>query len=167
MPVGTPSRLIVREIDLFERPVIFTAPFRFGAITVESAPQAFVRVEALVEGKGPSIGATAEMMIPKWFDKRPEKSPEATVDDLRRSLSLARGIYLADRNLDTAFGHHAKALEAQLEACPKENIPPLAAIYGPALVDKAILDALLRAHGIGVFAGFSTNVMGTRCPPDP
>jgi hypothetical protein len=161
-------RLIVRNIALFERPVTFTAPFRFGAVTVDGAPQAFVQVEVEVEGKPPIAGATAEMMIPKWFDKRPEKTPSDTVDGLRRSLILARGFYLSRQEFDTAFGHHANALEMQFEACAREDIPPLAGIYGPALLDKAILDGLLRALGIDVFTGFAQNVMGldARLTPD-
>ncbi len=161
-------RLAIRDIALFERPVEFTAPFRFGAVTVHAAPQVFVRVEAEIEGKGLSQGATAEMMIPKWFDKRPEKTPSDTVDDLRRSLSLARSIYLSNQGLDTPFGHHAHALESQLSACARQDIPPLAAIYGPALLDKAILDALLRGLGLSVFEGLTRNLIGldARLTPD-
>ena len=40
------------------------------------------------------------------------------------------------------------ASRAQVETCAKEDIPPLAAAYGPAEIDKAILDALLRCAGV-------------------
>jgi hypothetical protein len=150
----------VRDIALFERDVAFTAPFRFGAVTVENAPQAFVRVQIELKDKGLAPGATAEMMIPKWFDKRPEKTPDRTVDDLRRSLFLARGLYLRAGGFNTAFGHHAAILEAQMEASAREDIPPLAALYGPAQLDKAILDAVLRATGTDIFRGLGNNIMG-------
>ena len=75
-----PPRLAVRDISLFERPVSFARPFRFGAVTITSAVQAFVRAEIEVEGRGMSVGASAELMAPKWFDKRPQLSPEETVD---------------------------------------------------------------------------------------
>jgi len=65
-----PLRLAVRDIALFERAVRFARPFRFGAVVVEAAPQVFVRAEIEIEGKGRSVGASAEMMVPKWFDKR-------------------------------------------------------------------------------------------------
>ena len=61
-----------------------------------------------------------------------------------RSL-IARELYLAHAGFETAFGLHAACIGAQVEACAKEDIPPLAAAYGPAEIDKAILDALLRA----------------------
>ena len=142
-----PLRLTVRDISFFERQVRFVRPFRFGAVTINAAAQAFVRVEIEVEGKSASVGASAELMAPKWFDKRPHLSPEQTVAELRRSLAIARELYLSHKGLETAFGLHAACIGAQVEACAREDIPPLAAAFGPAEIDKAILDALLRAAG--------------------
>ena len=47
-------RLAVRDIAFFERPVTFVRPFRFGAVVINAAAQAFVRVEIEIEGKGTS-----------------------------------------------------------------------------------------------------------------
>jgi hypothetical protein len=161
-------RLAVRDIAFFERPVAFVRPFRFGAIVINAAPQMFVRVEIEVEGKGPSVGASAEMLVPKWFDKRAHLSPDETVDELRRSLLIARDLYLGHNGFDTAFGLHAACIGAQVEACAKEDIPPLAAAYGPAEIDKAILDALLRSAGVNFFDGMAGNIAGidARLSPD-
>ena len=79
-----PLRLAVRDIAFFERPVGFVRPFRFGAVVINAAAQAFVRVEIEVEGRGTSVGASAELLVPKWFDKRPHLSPDETVTELRR-----------------------------------------------------------------------------------
>ncbi|WP_454630482.1 hypothetical protein [Bradyrhizobium cenepequi] len=155
-----PLRLAVRDIALFERPVGFARPFRFGAVVVNATPQAFVRVEVEVEGKERATGASAEFLVPKWFDKRPQLAPEQTVDELRRSLSIARELYLAHSDFETAFGLHAACIGAQVEACAREDIPPLAAAYGPAELDKAILDALLRAAGVNFFNGMAQNIAG-------
>ncbi|MBP2306366.1 hypothetical protein GBZ48_03155 [Azospirillum melinis] len=153
-------RLQIRAIELYERPVRFVKPFRFGAVTVEAAPQSFVRALVAVEGQGEAWGATAEMMMPKWFDKRPDRSPAQTVDGLRRSLIEARDAYLSDGRLDTAFGHHA-AYSPALE-------PKLAAAFGPAQIDKAVLDGLLRVLGLNAFDGLGGNVAGldARLAPD-
>jgi hypothetical protein len=155
-----PPRLAVREISFFERPVSFARPYRFGAVVINATPQAFVRVEIEVEGKGRATGASAEFLVPKWFDKRPELSPAQSVDGLRRSLEIARGLYLAQTDFRTAFGLHALCIGAQVKACAEENIPPLAAGYGPAEIDKAILDALLRAAGTSFFDGMACNIAG-------
>ncbi|MBR1092003.1 hypothetical protein JQ621_31475 [Bradyrhizobium manausense] len=163
-----PPRLKLRDIAFFERPVHFARPFRFGAVTVNTAPQLFVRVEIEVEGKGIAVGASAEMMVPKWFDKRPELSPAQTVDELRRSLEIARGLYLARTGFQTAFDLHASCIGAQVATCARKNIPALAAAFGPAEIDKAILDALLRASETNFFDGMSRNIAGidARLSPD-
>src|SRR6478735_8262265 len=161
-------RLKLRDIAFFERPGHFARPFRFGAITINATPQLFVRVEIEVEGRGTAVGASAEMMVPKWFDKRPELSPAQTVDGLRRSLQIARGLYLARTGFQTAFDLHAACIGAQVAACAKESIPALAAAFGPAEIDKAILDALLRAADQSFFDGMAGNIVGldARLSPD-
>ncbi|MBR1198160.1 mandelate racemase/muconate lactonizing enzyme family protein [Bradyrhizobium sp. AUGA SZCCT0240] len=163
-----PPRIAVRDISFFERPIPFAKPFRFGSVVITSSVQVFVRAEIEIEGKGASIGASAEMMASKWFDKRAHLSPQQTIDGLRRALAIARELYLARSGLDTAFGHHAAIIAAQVEACANEDIPPLAAGFGPAEIDKAILDALLRGLGANFFDGMAANVAGidARLAPD-
>ena len=163
-----PLRLAVRDIAFFERPVRFLRPFRFGAVVINAASQAFVRAEIEIEGRGTFLGASAELLVPKWFDKRAHLSPEQTVDELRRSLEIARGLYLARPGFESAFGLHASRIAGQIEACAKEDIPPLAAAYGPAELDKAILDGLLRGIGVNFFDGMAGNIAGldARLSPD-
>ncbi|MDB5615982.1 hypothetical protein [Tardiphaga sp.] len=161
-------RIALREIALYERPVAFVRPFRFGAVTVHAAPQAFVRVELEVEGKGVFTGASAELMVPKWFDKRPHLDIDETVDELRQSLLIARDLYRAQSGFISAFGLHAACINDQIAACAKADIPPLAAAFGPAEIDKAVLDALLRGLGLNLFDGLAGNVVGltARLAPD-
>ena len=63
---------------------------------------------------------------------------------------------------------HAARIGAQVAACAREDIPALAAAYGPAEIDKAVLDALLRALGKNFFDGMAANVAGidARLTPD-
>jgi hypothetical protein len=161
-------RLRLRSIDWFERPVVFRIPFRFGAVTVTSASQLFLFAEIETEDGRRSLGATAELMVPKWFNKDPALTPDQTVAQLRRALVIARDAYLQRQALDTAFGHHAACHAAVLQACAREGIPGLAAAFGPAEIDKAILDALLRAYRVDVFGGLGANIAGldARLTPD-
>src|ERR1700730_4813640 len=163
-----PLRIAVRDVAFFERSVRFVRPFRFGAVVINDTPQMFVRVEIEVEGKESAVGASAELLVPKWFDKRPQLSPDETVEELRRSLVIARDLYLSGSSFETAFGLHARRIAAQVEACGREDIPPLAAAYGPAEIDKAVLDALLRALGVNFFDGMAQNIAGidARLSPD-
>lgn len=164
----TAPRLTVHDIALFERPVPFMRPFRFGAVTVAAAALAFVRADIEVEGHGWARGVAAEMLVPKWFDKRPERTPAQTIDDVRMSLAHAAGLYRASGARDTAFGHHARAYEAQRSWAGGQQLPMLAANYGPAVVDKAILDGLLKALKLDLAAGLKANAAGldTRFTPD-
>jgi hypothetical protein len=161
-------RLTVRDVSFAERRVPFVTPFRFGAVTVNEAAQLFVHVEVDVEGRGHSVGATAELMVPKWFNKGPALSADETVEQLRRAVALARDTYLAVAEPMTAFALHSECIDRVVTACAQEGIPPLAANFGPAEIDKAVLDALLRALNADVFVGLRDNVVGldARLTPD-
>jgi L-alanine-DL-glutamate epimerase-like enolase superfamily enzyme len=161
-------RLALRDISFFERPIDFVRPFRFGSVTITEATQIFVRAEIELEDGSTSVGGSAEMMAPKWFDKRPHLSAEESAAELRRALIIARDLYLRRDGFETAFGLHAARIGAQVAACTKEDIPALAAAYGPAEIDKAVLDALLRAVGKNFFEGMAANVSGVdaRLTPD-
>ncbi len=161
-------KLIVRDIALLERPVRFRLPFQFGAATIAAAPETFVQVEVEIEGKGRVRGASAELMVPKWFNKDAALSPEQTVGQLRCALKFARDLYIGHCAFDTAFGLHAACYAKLIEICGREGIPPLAAGFGAAEIDKAILDALLRGLDLDVFSGLTRNVVGldARLTPD-
>jgi len=161
------SCIAVKSIEFSERRMPFQHPFRFGAVTVNEAPQIFLRVTIELDGKH-SFGAAAELMVPKWFNKDSSLSAEETVDQLRQSAEIARRLYLARKTPDTAFGLHAACADAQITACGKLGIPALAANFGAAEIDKAILDALLRARRMSFFAGMRDNIAGldARLTPD-
>jgi hypothetical protein len=84
------------EAEIYERPVRFRFPFRFGAANVEATPQVFVRVR-IVHRRGRSgAGWSAEMMMPKWFDKKPALTPDDSIDQLRgRRPMTEKSGYLA------------------------------------------------------------------------
>jgi hypothetical protein len=147
------------DIEFRERPVKLRLPFRFGVVTLTHAPQAFAfaRVE-LADGRT-AQGAAAEMLAPKWFDKNLALSNEQNFDQLRQSLSLARGLYL-DRKPRTAFGHFATHYREQIAAGARHDLNPLVAGYGPALIDRAVIDALCRALGISFQDAIRRNVAG-------
>ena len=160
----THPRFSIVSIDLFEREMTFLHPFRFGDVTVRSAPQAFVRAVIDIDGIGRATGMTAEMMMPRWFDRRADRTPADTVDDLRRSLAAAKATYLDSPDADTAFGHRVRIEAAQSPS----DLTPLARSYGPSVIDKALLDALLKGAGVGVEAGLRDNLPGldARLTPD-
>ena len=153
-------RFAVVALDLFERGVRLRLPFRFGSATVREAPQAFVRATIRDAAGRETAGWTAEMMIPKWFDKRPGRTSAENLDDLRRALSLARAAYTAGAAPRTAYGHAATHYRALVGEGAREALNPLVVAYGAALADRAILDALCRARQASFGAAVRANLVG-------
>lgn len=148
----------VRAIELFERPVKLRLPFRFGVVTLRECPQAFVRVRIETAQGESAWGAAAEMMAPKWFDKDLSLSNEQNFEQLRDVLRIARSTYLSDASAATAFGHFARHYDAQLKQGASKGYNPLLACYGPALVDRAVLDALCRLRNVSFYDAMRANL---------
>ena len=150
----------IASIELFERPVKLRMPFRFGVVTLTACPQAFVRAVIEMPDGRRITGSSAELMAPKWFDKNLALSNEDNFDQLRDVLRIAREAYLSDRAPATAFSHFARHYDSHLLACAGKSYNPLLANYGPALIDRALLDALCRAHGTSFYAAMQRNLAG-------
>ena len=140
----------VRRLDFFERDVRLRMPFRFGVVTLTAAPQAFVRAEIALENGKASVGAAAELLVPKWFDKNPALSNEDNFRQLRSSLFNARDLYSSGKK-NTAYGHSRPTVGLV------EN-------FGPALIDRALLDALCRALGVSFYQAVRSNLPGLEIP---
>jgi hypothetical protein len=153
----------VREIAFFERDVVLRMPFRFGVVTLEQAPQAFVRAGIRLANGREARGAAAEMLVPKWFDKDPALGNEDNLAQLRASLALARDAYLAGGE-NTAFGHSIDNYGPQIAIGAARGLNSLVACYGPALIDRALLDALCRAVGVSFYQAVKTNLPGISAP---
>jgi len=145
-PRQAAPRFRVAAIDLLERDVKLRMPFRFGVVTLTESPQAFARARIRLEDGREAEGAAAELLAPKWFDKDPSLSNEDNYDQLRASLGRAREAYLAHESR-TAWAHSSPGRGLV------EN-------YGPALLDRALLDALCRALGLSFHRAVQANLVG-------
>ena len=152
--------LELREAAFFERDVRLRMPFRFGVVTLTTAPQAFVRARVRLADGREGEGWAAELLVPKWFDKSPHLSNEENFDQLRRSLALAAAAYRGQPGFRTPFGLHAAASAEVAQAAQAAGLPDLVAGFGPALLDRAMLDAVLRLTGTSVFAAARDNLFG-------
>lgn len=152
-------RLRVIEASFFERPVTLRLPFRFGVVTLREAPQVFVQVRIRLEDGREGEGVSAELLVPKWFDKSSDLTNDDNFDQLRRSLTIASAHYLA-ADCCTAFGLSASVDVLQRKSCSAEKLNGLVASFGVAEMDAAVLDALARLEGRPAAALVSRNRVG-------
>jgi hypothetical protein len=157
-------KLVVHEIETGVRPVHLRLPFRFGAVTLTACPQLFVRVTVDVEGHRAIAGHAAELMVPKWFDKRGEFTPADNVSHLVRSVQMAAEAYLYDTPATAfeLFARHAGALQQQGR---RQGFTELSSAYGQAVIDRAVVDALCRALEVSFFDAAMRNLVGIAASP--
>lgn len=133
-------RLTVRAAWLSERAVALRLPFQFGSTEVRRAAEAYCELEVEIAGRAVR-GRSAQLMVPRWFDKRPDLSNEETIDELRATSAAA-----AEAVIGLSGGVAAISAELRAAVPPRlpGDTPALAAGFGPALVEMALIDAVCR-----------------------
>ena len=152
-------RVQVVAVDLFESTYRMRLPFRFGAITVTGGQQAIVRLRLRLPDGREGNGYAVEALAAKWFDKDPRWSDADNVNQLRASLQQARVAYLAAGPMSPwrLFADQHAPLRAAGAAI---GLEPLVSAYGPALLDRAVLDALCRIEGLSFREAMRLNRAG-------
>jgi len=149
----------LESVDRFERDFKLRLPFRFGVITVTEGTQAVVRVTIALEDGRTSTGVAAENLGAKWFDKNPAFSDAQNLDQLRQALDVAIDLY-SQQGWQSPFNLYSNAYGDQIRRGARLGLVPLVASYGPALLDRAILDALGRAMEFSFADMVARNVAG-------
>jgi hypothetical protein len=151
----------LEEVERYERHVKMRLAFRFGVITVTDATQAVIKVGISLPDGRTSHGVAAEALAAKWFEKSPEFTDAQNLDQLRQSLDLAIELYRA-HGFDNAFDLFIGTYAEQQRRGAELGLNPLVASYGPALLDRAILDALGHATGKSFAVMIAGNLPGIR-----
>jgi len=157
--MNTSPAFDIVDIALFERDVTLRMPFRFGIVTLTAAPQAFARIRIRLADGREAEGASAELLAPKWFDKNPALSNEDNFNQLRTAIRLAADAYLTGGR-HTAWGHFAAHHLHHIARAGAAGLNTLTANFGPALLDRAVFDALLRAENLSFYEGMQRNIGG-------
>ena len=87
-------------------------------------------------------------------------SNDDNITQLRVSLVESAADRYAAAAATTAFGLYADGYRDQISDAGAHDLNPLVAGYGPALLDKAVLDALCRATGTSVADAIARNLPG-------
>lgn len=152
-------RLKVIEITRRERPYKLRMPFRFGVMTATHGRQAVIAVRIRLDDGREGTGYAAEALGAKWFDKNPALSDDDNHHQLRKAIELAGDAYLS-ADMSTAFALFAESYRGHQEDCAALELNPLVASYGPALLDRAVFDALCRIHAVSFYQATRSNLAG-------
>lgn len=158
-------RLRVREVSLRVRPAQMRIPFHFGDMQLTACPQVFARVHIETEQGVRASGVSAELMVPRWFDKRKTRSAADNVSDLQASLEAAASAYLSHGRLDTPFALFESSYGALISLHTQAGRTGLSGAYGQAVLDRAVIDAACRATRTSFFQLAGRNGLGLRDSP--
>ncbi len=156
---STAPLLTVLAVEAYERAYKNRMTFKFGNVVSTGGRQAVIRLRIRLSDGREGWGYSSESLGGKWFDKRPELSDAQALDQLRRSLAMATATYLASKPR-TPFGFFADHYRDHVAACGKAGLLPLVSSYGPALLDRGILDSVCRLQGVSFYAAMQANLPG-------
>ncbi len=119
-------------------------PFRFGIVTLTEAPVLVARVRTRVEGVVVD-GFSADLCVPKWFEKDPANSIRDDVETLFASARRAArtGLGAAGTPFGVWRGIHQRCVEGELASGVR-----LVDGFGVALLERAMIDATCRARDL-------------------
>lgn len=154
----------VLAVDYGVRPMTLRLPFKFGSVTLTRCPQVFVRATVDCGAHGTTQGWAAELMVPRWFDKRPDMSQQDNVRHLQLALEAAAEAYTRGAPVAAfrLFTQHYEALMAHGES---NGLTALSTSFGQAVLDRAVLDALCRSLQLPMHAVFQRNLVGIEHTP--
>jgi L-alanine-DL-glutamate epimerase-like enolase superfamily enzyme len=124
-------------------------PFRFGMNTMTWAPTLTARVEIEGEG-GKAIGHSADLLVPKWFEKDPSKSLQQDVEGLMQSAQDAAHSAKTPE-FESVFGLWWRTYRERVHGQPVDASDRLLRGFGVALVERAVMDAACRLAGVSFF----------------
>ncbi|MBI1903472.1 MAG: hypothetical protein HYS13_20405 [Planctomycetia bacterium] len=155
-------RFTLQETRLGLRNSTTRIPFRYGNTCLTRCPQAVVQATIEVEGRR-HRGWSGDCLPPGWFDKRPGLSFRDQIDDMLAVIALAQKTFAEEAASPVSlFEAWLIAHERVQETGTSFSYQPLLLSFGTSLVERAIMDALCRAAGLGLSAAARANIFGVR-----
>lgn len=135
-------------------------PFKYGTAVLTRCPQAVCAVTIDYDG-APGRGYSGDCLPPSWFDKSPGKDFAQQIADMLRVIGLARSVYGDVFRVATPFFPAWLACQERIRRqCVEWDLPPLLASFGSSLLERAILDAACRRHGVSFAQALRGNQFG-------
>lgn len=135
-------------------------PFRFGVVTMTGAPLLTVRARIRTADGDEAVGHAADLLVPKWFEKDPEKTLEEDCLGLVRSAREAAAAFLAAAEPQPLFRSWWGVYRDRVAGRPEDASDRLVRGFGVALCERALIDAHCRAAGASFHAAWRDDLFG-------
>lgn len=136
-------KLAVVDVALARSEARTRMPFRFGAVTVRDAHFVTCRVRVRTADGQEGEGWSGDLMVPRWFRKDTDATPEQDTEELHAAVVEAARCYVAAER-DTAFGLWRAVFRERVDSQPEDQPDLLVRGFGVALVERATIDAVCR-----------------------
>ena len=134
-------------------------PFRYGIVTMTTAPHLFLRAEVEVDGRR-QVGIAADHLPPKWFTKNPDTPYRDDVAEMLEVIGTACDIARATPRAETVFDFWWQVYQSMSAWGGGWAKPPLLTHFGTSLVERAVIDAFCRAEGTTFAKAVNRNWLG-------
>lgn len=136
-------QLSVTEVALARSPARTRMPFRFGAVTVREAEFLTCRVRVRRDDGSEAEGWSGDLLVPRWFRKDTDATPQQDADELYRAAALAAEAFAA-QSAGTVFALWREVLRQRVDSQDQDAPDLLVRGFGVAIVERALLDATCR-----------------------
>ncbi|MFE4468880.1 hypothetical protein ACFRFH_08685 [Leifsonia sp. NPDC056824] len=148
----------VRRVEVFVTTLRNRMPFRYGIAEMTVLPHAFVRIEAVIDGRSVE-GIAADNLPPKWFTKDPASSIEADLREFKTVLEAAVSA-AEDAPAGTAFDTWYHVHHELTRWGAERALAPLLTSFAASLVERALIDAACRAASVPFHSAIRSGVLG-------
>lgn len=148
----------VHQVRQYVRNVQTRMPFRYGAATLTHVP--ILHLRTLVEADGQRAeGWSADCLPPGWFDKRYGRVFRDDIASLRWAVDSAAAVYLYG-GAKTPFAHWRAAYDEVRYLGQARNETGLTCGFGPALLERSVIDAVGKLAGTPLHETVRRNLLG-------
>ncbi len=134
-------------------------PFRFGIHTLTAAPYATATIEIEAADGRRARGAASDLLVPKWFEKNPNLSPEQDSANLVASAEAAFAIGLGLGSAEVFELWH-QLYQDRVASQPRAQADLLVRGFGVALLERALMDATCRLFDSTFHQALRGNLFG-------
>ena len=155
--------LRILEHRFVQRSIQTRLPFKFGVQILRSVPLAELEIMIETANGRRQIGSAGDLLVPKWFEKNPSRTPEEDSTALAASVEDAADLA---RELTATAGPHPVFDIAEVLRIERvgnrdhRDADVLVRGFGVAMVERAIIDAACRLAGVSFDQGIRGDLLG-------